>query len=336
MKNKITLILIIIILLLCSCQRSEVYKTDNFFAMDTFISTKCDTTSKNISIIQETIFDIENKFSKTLPDSEISKINSSFTAQISDECADILSRLSQISSETEGAFNPCMEPIISLWDITGKKHIPDDEEIQNALNFCDANSYTVSANTLTKKHQQSKLDLGAAIKGYAAQKAIENIINAGVVNAMVNIGGNIAVCGHSETLSNSWRVGITNPFAPETIAGYIDCTDTIISVSGDYERYFEKDGIIYHHIFDPKTGKPADNDIKCVAVISADGLVSDALSTALFVMGKDKALEFYKSSSLDFEAIIFTKDKNVFLTDGISSSFVLYEESELNLVQKSE
>lgn len=335
MKIKVILISVFLLFSLSSCQKKADYKTDNFFAMDTFVSVKAETESDETEIIENTITEIEKVFSKTLSGSDIHNINCSSVAIVSDECTDILMRITEISEKTYGAFNPCMEPIVSLWDITGNKYVPADEEINCLLSYCEPESFVVSQNTVTKKHPETKLDLGAAVKGYAAQKAIDNIKNEGVQNAMVSIGGNIAVCGHSESLPNAWRVGITNPFSPDTIAGYIDCTDTIISVSGDYERYFEKDGAIYHHIFNPHTGKPANNDIKSVAVISPDGLVSDSLSTALFIMGKDKALEFYKTSDYDFEAIIFTKDKNVYVTDGISSSFILIEESGLNLKQKS-
>ena len=336
MKNKIILISGILLLLLCSCQKNPRYETDNFFAMDTFVTVKAESQSNETQILKNKINQIENVFSKTLPDSDISKINNGSASVVSDECSQILNALFEISSIIDGKFNPCMEPIVSLWDITGKKYIPTDEEIENILSFCSPDSFKVSQNTITKNYPEAKLDVGASIKGYAAQKAIDNIKNAGIKNAMVNIGGNIAVCGHSESHSDMWRVGITNPFKPDSIAGYIDCTDTVISVSGDYERYFEKDGVIYHHIFDPETGKPVNNDIKSVAVISPNGLVSDTLSTALFVMGKDKALEFYHNSNFDFEAIIFTKDKNVYLTDELSSSFVILEESTLKIMQKSE
>lgn len=336
MKIKIILISVFLLFSLSSCQKNADYKTDNFFAMDTFITTRAEAGSNESEILKNTITEIEKVFSKTLAGSDIYNINSSSVTVVSDECADILMRLTEISQKTSGAFNPCMEPIVSLWDITGKKYIPSDQEINSLLSYCEPDSFVISQNTVTKKYPETKLDLGAAIKGYAAQKAIDNIKNEGIQNAMVSIGGNIAVCGHSESIENAWRVGITNPFSPDTIAGYIDCTNTIISVSGDYERYFEKDGVIYHHIFNPHTGKPASNDIKSVAVISPDGLVSDSLSTALFVMGKDKALEFYKTSDFDFEAIIFTKDKNVYVTDGIASSFILIEKSGLKLKQKSE
>ena len=110
-------------------------------------------------------------------------------------------------------------------------------------------------------------------------------------------------------------LGIKNPFFTDEIAGYIDITDTFVSVSGDYERYFEQDGIRYHHIIDPKTGYPVKNDIRSVAVISKNGVIADALSTALFVMGKEKALEFYKKNIYDFEAIIFSTNGCVTITE---------------------
>ena len=137
---------------------------------------------------------------------------------------------------------------------------------------------------------------------------------------MISIGGNIAVTGSAPERKGFWRVGIKNPFSPDEVACYIDCTDKIISVSGDYERYFIKDNKLYHHIFDPSTGYPVDNDIKSVVVIAKDGLVSDALSTALFVMGKEKAVNFYNSGVYDFETVIFTYDNKVYVSDGIKNN----------------
>lgn len=295
--------------------------------MDTFVTVVSDV-SPNTA--EQTVNTSESIFSKTIETSDIYKINSQISADVSEECADVLAKAAEISSYTNGAFNPCMGNIVSLWDITGKKHIPSNDEITEALKFCRYDGYDVSGTLVSKKYDRTQIDLGACVKGYTAEKAIKDLKKAGAQNAMVNIGGNVAVTGSAEGRGGYWRVAIKNPFFPDEIAGYIDCTDTIISVSGDYERYFEYNGKRYHHIFDSSTGYPAESGIKSSAVIASDGIVSDALSTAIFCMGVKKAFEFYDAGIYDFEAVIFTDDGFVYLTDGIKDRFVLGENARFN------
>lgn len=332
MKKLLFSQIIIMLFWLVSCTEQSNYQSEALFSMNTYTVVTADTTDKAVfDGVERLLTTTEQTYSTTINTSLTSKINENTTTTVDKEYAEVIRRLICISKTTKGAFNPCLGLITSLWDITGKKHIPTDEEICELLPFCDYSSVIVSETEILKNNNQTKLDLGAAIKGYAAEKSIEYLKNNGVNNAMISIGGNIAVTGHSENGSRAWRVGIKNPFNTETIAGYIDCTDTVISVSGDYERFFEKDGVIYHHIFDSKTGKPAESDIKSVAVISSDGLLSDALSTALFVMGADKSLELYNSGVYNFEAIMILKDKTVLLTNGIYDSFVVLKDSGLTL-----
>lgn len=309
---------------LSACEKENPYIADEFFAMDTFVTVIADGSTASA---EEAICEIEAVFSKTKPDSDISIINENMTTEVSPTCADVLEKAQKVAFATNGAFNPCMGQVVSLWDVTGKKYVPTSDEISALLPFCGFGGYTVSGNTVSKANKKTQIDLGACVKGYAAEFAVKRLKECGVSSAMVSIGGNIAVIGSAEARDGVWRVGIKNPFYPDEIAGYIDCTDKIISVSGDYERYFERDGEIYHHIFDSATGYPAKNGIKSVAVISDDGLESDALSTALFCMGVEKALEFYASGSYSFEAVIFSDNGEVYLTDGIKSDFVLYDDA---------
>ena len=338
MIKKITIsaifILLTVFVLSCSSTKSD-YKTCDIFAMDTFISVVYkDNQNLDVNgICEKELERIESIFSKTIADSEISGINNSSTYTVSDECAHILSKSLELANATDSAFNPALGQIVSLWDITGKKHIPTEKEISSLLPYCSYTGINVTDNTVTKEYIKTHLDLGACVKGYAAQRAVEMLKENGISDAMVSIGGNIAVTGEADGRNGLWRIGIRNPFNPEEAAGYLDCTNIVISVSGDYERYFEKDGTIYHHIFDSKTGKPSDTDIKSVAVIAEDGLVSDALSTALFCMGSEKAFDFYKTVLYDFEAVIFLDNGEVAVTDGLTGLFVLFEDSGLSFAK---
>ena len=167
-----------------------------------------------------------------------------------------------------------------------------------------------------------KLDFGAVAKGYAADKVIKSLKDeqANCEYALLNLCGTVAAYGKKPE-GGEWKIGITDPDNTDTYMGTVSCTDKIIATSGSYERYFEgDDGKIYSHIIDPKTGYPVDNGIKSVTVISDSGLLSDGLSTALFVMGLDKAKEYYQSRK-DFDFIILTDDKKAFVTAGAAESF---------------
>ena len=179
-----------------------------------------------------------------------------------------------------------------------------------------------------------KIDLGGVAKGYALYKASEYLSEEAMGKAVgadfcISLGGNVAVSGSSKIRKESgqkgWKVGITNPFDKSETLGSLVLVHGFVSVSGAYERFFEKDGRIYHHIFDSKTGYPSESDLASAAVISDDGLEADALSTALFVMGKDRAIEFYKSGIYDFEMLLVTETGEVLVSGGINEAFELSE-----------
>ena len=136
---------------------------------------------------------------------------------------------------------------------------------------------------------------------------------------MISFGGNVGVWGQKPT-GGAWEIGIKDPFDTEGVVGKIRTDGGFVSVSGDYERFFEVDGKKYHHIFDPKTGYPVDNGLRSVAVYTKDAALGDALSTALFVMGYDKAMEFYNSGIYDFEALFIT-DNEILMTKGMEEMF---------------
>ena len=308
---------------LVSCEQRN-YPSDDFFAMDTYISVKAANASKeDFKAVRDLIKSAEKTFSRTDSESEIYKLNHGDSVTVSKECASLLSRAALAASDTNGAFDPCLGLISRLWDITGEKHIPADNEIAALLPYCAYDSFTLGGQSVTKKYTQTEIDLGAAVKGYAAGEALRVLREREISDAMISLGGNIAVCGNAEGRSDGWRIGVRSPYFPDTLALQFVCTDRVIAVSGDYERYFEKDGVRYHHIFDPATGKPARTGLRSTVVIAKDGFVSDMLSTALFVMGAQKSADFYMSGCYDFEAILFTDDGKVLATDGIIDALFL-------------
>ena len=176
----------------------------------------------------------------------------------------------------------------------------------------------ISNNVLTKSDSLIKIDLGGIGKGYASDALVEYLkeyVNYG----MVSFGSNVAVWGEKPD-GTKYKIGIKNPLDTGTLIGYIDMSEGVLSVSGDYERYVEIKGQRYHHIIDPSTGYPTNNGIHSVSVICEKGIYADALSTAFMVMGVDKVLELYKSDQIDFE-VLFVTDSGIVMSDGMKEIF---------------
>jgi thiamine biosynthesis lipoprotein len=168
-----------------------------------------------------------------------------------------------------------------------------------------------------------QIDLGSVTKGYTGTAVADYFRQQGVTSALINLGGNVQCIG-KKLDGSKWKVAIKSPFedSQSGIYGVIEAEDTAIITSGGYERYFEEDGETYWHILDPSTGRPARNGLVSVTVIGDDGLLCDGLSTALFVMGLEKASELWRTS-VDFEAVFITEEGDVYITEGVADLFTL-------------
>ena len=170
-----------------------------------------------------------------------------------------------------------------------------------------------------------ELDFGAIVKGYTGDQMAQVLEDNGVTSAIINLGGNVRLIGGNPEGGN-WRVGILSPYG-EGNMGILEAQDVNIITSGGYERYFiGEDGKQYWHILDPKTGYPADSGLLSATIIGEDGALCDALSTAAFVMGLERAEEYWKSRD-DFEMILVTADNEIYVTEGLEDSFTLTEMS---------
>ena len=232
------------------------------------------------------------------------------------------SRVIRLSSLTGGAFDYTLGNLTELWNITGggprgDSTPPAQHEIDAALSHCGRDKIKITGDRISKLDVNVKIDFGGIGKGMAAQQLLEYLSTTDVEYGLVSIGGNIGVFGEKPEYGN-YKIGIRDPIDTSGVIGYCYIGSGFVSVSGDYERYFESDGVRYHHILDPKTGYPAESGVHSVAVIASNGAAADALSTALFVMGVDKSLEFYSEGSLSFEAIFVTDSGEIVTTPGIS------------------
>jgi len=334
------LLIFIFILFLSSCSGMSV-DTESFFTMDTIaestvITKKAETGKEANEKIKEICNNIENLISNTVETSEIYKINDELSDtnndiiyNISKETADILETAKYMKEQTKGAFNPNLGEIIDLWGINKninneERKLPEKASFYPALEKFKAFDYKINHNLdgdsfLVIGTPLPKFDLGAVGKGYAIDKISDYLIESGISHALVSFSSSILAIGKNKT-NNLWNIGLKDPINPSEICGYLSATDKIISVSGGYERFIQINEYTYCHIIDPETGYPVDNDLLCVVVVmnaqsalkqnnnfNKNGAISDALSTALYVMGKEKALDFYNNSSIDFEMILFVK-----------------------------
>ena len=151
-----------------------------------------------------------------------------------------------------------------------------------------------------------QIDLGAAAKGYVSQKLMELFRERGIESAVVSLGGNVQTMGKKQD-GTRYRIGIVDPADGTSLYGTLEAEDQAVITSGIYQRYFEKDGKTYHHIMDKRTGKPAENNLASVTVIAKEGTMGDALATALYVMGEEKAVQYQKSHP-EIQVILIRKD----------------------------
>lgn len=282
------LIFIPLLLLLCACSNEPNKQTT--FAMDTVMDfTVYDA---DIAPLIETVNKYDMTFSPTRDGSTLSKYNNGETVE-NDIFFDVLKKAEFYNKKTDGAFDHTMGELIDLWN---SGEVPAKEQIDLAKSG-------------------DKINLSAIVKGSLSDALVAQLNRSTSSSAIISLGGNVIAFG-AKPDGNPWVVGIRDPDGDaNSYLGTVAVKDKFVVSSGDYERYFEKDGVRYHHILDGATGYPAQSDLRGVTIIANNGALADAYSTALFVMGFDAALEFWKNSD-DFEAI-FVFDDKVVVTEGI-------------------
>lgn len=320
------IILSVLALLLYGCAEKDVYVESSFVAMDTIINIKVSEgeydESAIISECEAMLSDIESIISATAEGSETSIANTDIDMLL--DVSPVFIEILQISLSsyelTEGTFDITVGSLKELWEkcsAEGKE--PTEDDIKTALENVGCDKLTLKENSLYKDFKETKLDFGAIGKGYAAERITDLLEDRGVSGAILSLGGNVALVGSKQN-GKPYKVGVKDPENTNDVVGYLSLDGGFVSVSGDYERYIEIGEKRYNHIIDPRTGYPADSGLHSVSVISEDGALADVLSTALFVMGKDEAIEFYNSGVCDFEAV-FVTDDGVFVTDGLEGRY---------------
>ena len=250
-------------------------------------------------------------------ESQVYALNQRGSLEVSDDLAEIIQRGKEIFQETDGLFDDTIYPLMELWGFpTGEYHVPSGEEIENLLPDVDGGTVEISGNTVTLGEGQ-QIDLGGIAKGYTGEKLTEIFQGYGVSSAMVSLGGNIQAIG-TKPDGSSWRVGIRDPKgSQQDYAGVLQVQNEAVVTSGGYEE----DGRTYIHIIDPRTGYPVENDLLSVTIVSPDGTLADGLSTALYIMGYDKAVQFWEQHQDEFDVILITADEQIHVSKKLQDSF---------------
>lgn len=284
-----------------------------FFAMDTFVSAKVKGFSAKDAAggISTLVSELDSKqLSRYTSGSEISRINSEAETVLSDEVRDYITELLEVGKMSGGKFDIVLGAVSDLWSFNDSPRVPSTDELTEALSRSGSDKLSLSGNTLTRA-DGCIIDLGSAGKGIALDKVKSYLSDKKISSAVVSVGGSVLLYG-----KGSFNVGVRDPWGE---AGRSVMTVKLgagcVSTSGSYERCFEQGGKRYHHILDPDTGLPVDNGLVSVTVISDSGLLSDALSTACFVLGAEGGAKL--AAKYGCEAIFITEDKKVICTDGI-------------------
>jgi thiamine biosynthesis lipoprotein len=229
----------------------------------------------------------------------------------------VLERALDYARASGGAFDPTVGPLVDVWGFRPdtERRVPDNASIASALALVDYRLVRIdkASGTAELTRAGMRVDLGGIAKGYAADRAADVLVRAGITSAILDIGGNVYVLGLRDG-AHRWRVGLQHPRQTDAMFGVLSLTGHSVATSGDYQRFFEADGERYHHVLDPRTGQPA-RGLIAASIVAETGLDADAASTAVFVLGLEPGLQLLESMGL--EAVLFTEELRIVVTEGL-------------------
>jgi len=340
---------VLIPLLLSGCAPQKAERT--IFAMDTVMDLTVygKNAEEDVAAVAERINELEKLLSVTREGSEVWALSHAGgeRVRISPETNALLRAARAVGDATGGALDVTLYPVVKAWGFTtGDYQVPDDGTIEELLERVDYRAIRVEPDETGPADAVlpagMELDFGALAKGYAGELCAGMLRGAGAESALLQLGGNIQTVGCKPD-GSPWTVEVQDPAGESGQAlGAVELTDQAAVTSGGYQRYFEEDGARYWHILDPKTGAPARSGLTSVTVIGDSGTLCDALSTACFVLGRDAALELWRTygetglwptyetmgmaDGGGFDLILVGEDGTVTVTGGLRDSFRLYED----------
>lgn len=291
------------------------------YAMDTIMQLDIYSADPEISPkAEDEIMRLDKMLDRGDQESEIYEMNHAEEAvTVSDEIVEIISMARDVSVKSGGAFDITIAPVMDAWGFYSKNyHVPSDDELDVLLEKVDYSKILLEENTVTVPDGM-ELDLGGIAKGYTSDRLMKLFRREGVHSAIVSLGGNVQAFGRKPD-GSLWRVAIQDPEKPDSYIGSLSIENMAVVTSGSYQRYFERDGVTYHHIIDPSEGRPADNGLSSVTIITESGMLGDALSTALFVLGLDGAVDYWHTYG-GFQAVFVDNNGKIYITAGLENSF---------------
>jgi thiamine biosynthesis lipoprotein len=233
---------------------------------------------------------IEQLMSPHIEGSDVARLSKAGTPQpVSPETAAVLRLGLHLAAQSDGAFDLTLGRLKELWAIEGESpQVPDRESVEDALRDIGPQALRLEASLVVKSSPDLQIDLGGIAKGYAIDRAIFLLSDAGIEFASVNAGGDMRLLGDRGG-ERPWRIGIQHPRNSQRLLATLEVADVAVVTSGDYERYFEQEGRRYHHLFDPRTGYPATAS-RSVTVVAPSAMLADALATAVFVLGPEQGM----------------------------------------------
>lgn len=314
--------LLLSLFFLLSCSNSRLYLNQGI-TMGTYYRIKVYASANPQEVFQKARVELkrlEEKFSDYDLESEISRINQQAglsKVKVSQETIDLLREAISISEKTEGAFDPTVRPLMEIWGFKeGKQSPPPSEKISETLQVVGWERLRIGKEGVMLERKGMELDLGGIAKGYAVDKVVELLKEAGIRQALVEIGGELYCLG-SGPGSNGWKIGIQDPQSAEGIIAVLQVIDQAVATSGSYENFYIWEGKRYSHIIDPRSGFPVQNSLISVTIISSKCMEADAWATALFVLGWERAQEIVEKEE-DLEAILI-RERNGKMQAWVSS-----------------
>lgn len=305
--------------------------TRQLFAMDTVMSFTAygPKAEEAVDAAMKEIERLDALLSTGNESSEISQLNAAGSFLVSEDTLKLLEEAESILQSTGGLFDVTVYPLMQLWGFpAGDYRVPTQEEISSTLSLVDAAQIQIEGAQVTLGSGQ-QVDLGGIAKGYASDRVMELYREYGVTSGMVSLGGNIETLG-TKPDGTDWKIGIRNPeitaasdigSGTEDVLLALEVENRAVITSGGYERYFEENGETYIHILDPRTGYPADSGLLSVTVVSEKGMLADALSTSLYIMGEADAAEYWRIHGNDegnsFELVLVDTSGKVYATEGL-------------------
>ena len=315
---------------------SNEESSKDIFAMDTYMTVTAygAKAQEAVDEAEAEIQRLDELLSTGNEESEIAQLNQNKSATLSEDAGYLVERALELNKETDGAFDIAIYPVMEAWGFpTQNYQVPTADTLESLLKLADASQiiYDENSRKISFGREGMKIDLGGIAKGYTSSRIMEIYKENNISSGLVNLGGNVQALG-TKPDGSKWRVAVQSPDDTEDYLGILSVEDKAVITSGGYERYFEQDGKTYHHIINPKTGYPAENGLTSVTVVSEDGTLADGLSTSLFIMGKEEAIEFWRVHSDEFDIIMLTDEGKLYVTEGIQDDFST--EMEMEIIEK--